>query len=132
MSHRILLIEDNQDMGHLLEFHLKDLHCKVDWAVDGSSGLDQALSKPYNLIILDLMLPGIDGLEICRQLRAQPNYTPILMLTAKSSEIDRVLGLEIGADDYLTKPFNIQELLARVKVLFRRVDALSVRTTATF
>jgi DNA-binding response OmpR family regulator len=78
----------------------------------------------YSLIILDLMLPELEGLELCRRLRARPDYTPILMLTAKSSELDRVVGLELGADDYLTKPFGIRELLARVKALFRRMDAM--------
>lgn len=80
-----------------------------------------------DLVILDLMLPGIDGLEICRRIRSRSTYTPILMLTAKSTELDRVLGLEMGADDYLTKPFSVMELTARVKALFRRVDSLSAR-----
>jgi len=79
----------------------------------------------YDLVILDLMLPGTDGLEICRRLRTQLNYVPILMLTAKSTELDRVVGLEIGADDYLAKPFSIRELQARVRALFRRIDAMS-------
>jgi DNA-binding response OmpR family regulator len=92
---------------------------------DGCVGLERALGTRYDLIILDLMLPGVEGLDICRRLRVRPNYTPILMLTAKSSEFDRVLGLEVGADDYLTKPFGIRELLARVKALFRRLDALT-------
>jgi DNA-binding response OmpR family regulator len=81
-------------------------------------------SRSYDLIILDLMLPDIDGLEICRRLRSQPAYTPILMLTSKSTELDRVLGLELGADDYVTKPFSIRELMARVKAIFRRIDEL--------
>ena len=116
---KILVIEDDRDIARLLELHLHDLGYDVQVACDGVSGLKQALSKPYDLIILDLMLPGIDGLEVCRNLRTKPNYTPILMLTAKSTELDRVLGLEVGADDYLTKPFSIRELLARVKALFR-------------
>ena len=82
-----------------------------------------ALNREWNAIVLDLRLPGMDGLEICRQLRAKGKYTPILMLTAKSTELDRVLGLEIGADDYLTKPFSVMELVARVKALLRRFDA---------
>ena len=121
---KILVIEDDRDIARLLELHLHDLGYDVQVACDGVSGLKQALSKPYDLIILDLMLPGIDGLEVCRNLRTKPNYTPILMLTAKSTELDRVLGLEVGADDYLTKPFSIRELLARVKALFRRMEAL--------
>ena len=121
---KILVIEDDRDIARLLELHLHDLGYDVHVAHDGVSGLKHALSKAYELIILDLMLPGIEGLEICRSLRTKPNYTPILMLTAKSTELDRVLGLEVGADDYLTKPFSIRELLARVKALFRRMEAL--------
>jgi DNA-binding response OmpR family regulator len=124
MLRTILVIEDDQDIAHLVELHLRDLGCDVNVAHDGHTGLVQALTAPYDLIILDLMLPGMEGMEVCRRLRARPNYTPILMLTAKSAELDRVLGLEVGADDYLTKPFSIRELLARVKALFRRVEAL--------
>lgn len=118
------MIEDDRDIARLVELHLHDLGYDVHVAHDGVSGLKHALSKLYDLIILDLMLPGIEGLEVCRNLRTKPNYTPILMLTAKSTELDRVLGLEVGADDYLTKPFSIRELLARVKALFRRMEAL--------
>jgi DNA-binding response OmpR family regulator len=121
---KILVIEDNQDLAHLLEINLKDLFYEVDLAFDGNDGLKMAETGTYDLIILDLMLPGMDGLEICRRLRGRPSYVPILMLTSKSSEIDRVLGLEIGADDYVTKPFSIRELMARVKAIFRRVDSL--------
>ena len=121
---KILVIEDDRDIARLVELHLHDQGYEVQVAHDGVVGLKQALSKAYDLIILDLMLPGIEGLEICRNLRTKPNYTPILMLTAKSTELDRVLGLEVGADDYLTKPFSIRELLARVKALFRRMEAL--------
>ncbi len=124
MPCRILIIEDDKDIARLVELHLRDTGYEVSLAHDGVVGLDQALSKSYDLIILDLMLPGVDGLEVCRRVRAASSYTPILMLTARSSELDRVLGLEIGADDYLTKPFSIRELLARVKALFRRVVAL--------
>jgi DNA-binding response OmpR family regulator len=124
MSGRILIIEDDKDIAHLVEIHLRDAGYEVSLAHDGHAGLNQALSKPYDLIILDLMLPGLDGLEICRRVRATSVYTPMLMLTSRSSELDRVLGLEIGADDYLTKPFSIREFLARVKALFRRVEAL--------
>ncbi|MCP4658916.1 MAG: response regulator transcription factor [bacterium] len=104
--------------------HEGGLGCEVTLAHDGNSGLRQAVDGAHDLIILDLMLPGIEGLEICRRVRARPGYTPILMLTAKSSELDRVLGLESGADDYLTKPFSIRELIARVKAIFRPVEAL--------
>ncbi len=121
----ILVIEDDHDIARLLELHLHDVGYEVQVAQDGATGCTQALSKTYDLIILDLMLPGMEGLDICRTLRTKPNYTPILMLTAKSTELDRVLGLEVGADDYLTKPFSIRELLARVKALFRRVEVLT-------
>jgi DNA-binding response OmpR family regulator len=124
MPRRILIIEDDKDIAHLVELHLKDAGYEVSLAYDGDAGLDQALSKPRDLIILDLMLPGVNGLEICRRVRAASVYTPMLMLTSMSSELDRVLGLEMGADDYLTKPFSIRELLARVKALFRRLEAL--------
>jgi DNA-binding response OmpR family regulator len=127
MAQEILLVEDDRDISRLVELHLQDLGYIVQVAHDGSEGLSFALSKSYALIILDLMLPGIDGLEICRRLRAKPTYTPILVLTAKSSEFDRVLGLEVGADDYLTKPFSVRELLARVKAVLRRVEAFAVQ-----
>lgn len=124
MPRHILVIEDNKELANLLEIHLRDLAYEVDLAFEGDKGLAKAESKPYDLIILDLMLPGLDGLEVCRRLRSKPVYTPILMLTAKSSELDRVLGLEMGADDYVIKPFSIRELLARVKAIFRRIDEL--------
>ena len=124
MKKRILIIEDNRDLASLLEVHLRDLSYESEVAGDGVSGLAIAEAKQFDLIILDLMLPGLDGVEICKRLRARHSYTPILMLTSRSSELDRVLGLEIGADDYVTKPFSIVELLARVKALLRRVELL--------
>ncbi len=124
-SPHILIVEDDRDIAHLVQLHLHDMGCSVELVHDGTEGLQRALSHTYDLVILDLTLPGLDGLAICRRLRAGPNYTPILMLTARSSELERVLGLEVGADDYLAKPFSIRELLARVKALFRRVAALS-------
>ncbi|MGD8761603.1 MAG: response regulator transcription factor [Desulfobacteraceae bacterium] len=125
MPKNILIIEDNRDLAHLLESHLRDLSFQVDVAFDGIAGFAKADSDNYDLIILDLMLPGLDGIEICRRLRRKSSYVPILMLTAKSSEMDRVVGLEIGADDYVTKPFSIRELLARVKAILRRVEELT-------
>ena len=124
MTRSILVIEDNKDLARLLEIHLRDLSFDVDLAFDGDAGLAKAESEAYDLIILDLMLPGLDGLEICRRIRNKPAYTPILILTSKSTELDRVLGLEMGADDYVTKPFSIRELMARVKAIFRRIDGL--------
>lgn len=125
MPRNVLVIEDDRDMARLLELHLRDLNCEVKLAHDGAVGFNEAEAKNYNLVILDLMLPGMDGLEVCRRLRAKPHYVPILMLTSKSTELDRVLGLEMGADDYLTKPFSMLELVARVKAIFRRIDNLA-------
>jgi DNA-binding response OmpR family regulator len=120
VTHRVLVVEDDPDIAHLVELHLRDLPCEVNVAHDGASGLDAAVVRSYDAIVLDIMLPRLDGLAVCRALRQQHIYTPVLMLTARSTELDRVVGLELGADDYLTKPFSVPELLARVKALFRR------------
>jgi DNA-binding response OmpR family regulator len=125
VARRILVVEDNLDLGDLLVMHLRDAGYAVEKAGDGRDALQRLEAGAFDLVILDLMLPDLDGLDICRRLRRRSDYLPILMLTAKSTEFDRVLGLEVGADDYLTKPFSIRELLARVKALFRRVDALT-------
>jgi DNA-binding response OmpR family regulator len=117
---RVLIVEDCPDLGDVLPFHFRDAGYEVDLATGGRSGLQMARSGNYRIVILDLSLPEIDGLEICRSLRQTGAETSVLMLTARSSEIDRVLGLEMGADDYLTKPFSIRELLARVKAIIRR------------
>jgi DNA-binding response OmpR family regulator len=130
MTRNILVIEDDRDIARLVELHLRDEGYSVTVVYDGKLGLRQAIAKPYDLVILDLILPGMDGLEVCRHIRNRPEYTPVLMLTAKSTDVDRILGLEMGADDYLTKPFNVRELLARVKALFRRVEALRVKDSA--
>ena len=124
MKKEVLVIEDDQDIVDLLAIHLEDLDCKVKSSLVGKKGLELAQEGQYDLLILDLMLPDMDGLEICRQIRAQKNYTPILMLTAKSEDIDKILGLETGADDYLTKPFNVREFISRVKAIFRRIDMI--------
>ena len=122
--HRILVVEDNPDLADLVTLNLRDEGYAVESIGDGSLALAKLQAEPYDLVILDLMLPGMDGLMLCKQLRNRQDYLPILMLTAKSTELDRVLGLEVGADDYVTKPFSIRELMARVKALFRRVDAM--------
>jgi len=116
----VLVVEDDPNIVDLLEIHLKDLGCKLTKAYDGEEGFYQASNNAFDLIILDLMLPKLDGMEVCRKIRAQNINTPILMLTAKSEEIDKVLGLETGADDYLTKPFSVREFIARIKAIFRR------------
>lgn len=119
---QVLIIEDDKDIAELVSIHLQDLGCQVKHSSNGETGLAMASGEAFDLIILDIMLPGMDGLEVCRKLRAQEVITPILMLTAKSEEIDKVLGLEIGADDYLTKPFGVREFVARVKAIFRRLS----------
>lgn len=121
---KVLLVEDHEDIARLLQLHLLDLGCEVVVANNGDEGLQQAQHHMFDLVILDLMLPGLDGLEVCRRIRQQSRYTPIVMLTSKSSELDRVLGLEVGADDYVTKPFSIREFIARVKAQFRRGEAV--------
>jgi DNA-binding response OmpR family regulator len=125
MNRNVLIVEDEQELAKILKRHLEDLSCTVQLAFAGDTGLKIAESKTFDLILLDIMLPGIDGLEVCRRLRARRVYTPVLMLTARATEVDKVLGLEMGADDYLTKPFSVAELIARIKAIFRRVDALS-------
>ena len=120
---RALIIEDDKDIADVVSLHLKDLGLIAERAVDGRTGLQKALENPYALVILDLMLPRMDGLAICARIREKNPAMPILMLTAKSEEIDRVLGLEIGADEYVTKPFSVRELVARIKALLRRVQA---------
>lgn len=120
---KVLVIEDDKDISDLLEIHLYDLGYKVSKVYDGKLGLATALNDKFDFIVLDIMLPSLDGFEICKEIRKQNIYTPMLMLTSKSEEFDKVLGLEFGADDYLTKPFAIREFIARVKAILRRVDA---------
>ena len=124
MTRRILLVEDEQDIAELAALHLGDVCDEVTIASDGHEGMRLALSQDWALIVLDLRLPGPDGLEICRAVRRERPSQPILMLTSKSSELDRVLGLETGADDYLTKPFSVLELAARARAILRRVESL--------
>jgi DNA-binding response OmpR family regulator len=132
MDARILLIEDDPEIAALVQLHLRDEGCAVQHAARGDEGLRLALQGGWSLVILDLMLPGLGGLDVCRRLREREQRVPILMLTAKSEEIDKVLGLELGADDYLSKPFSIRELLARVKAILRRalMDAMGTPAPA--
>jgi DNA-binding response OmpR family regulator len=122
---RLVLIEDDRDIAELVRAALSDAGFAVESYRDGETGLEAAAEADVDLVVLDLMLPGMDGLEVCRRLRAQRPDALIVMLTAKTAEIDRVLGLELGADDYVTKPFSLRELQARVRALLRRRDALS-------
>jgi DNA-binding response OmpR family regulator len=118
----ILIIEDEAQMRSGLKDNLEFEGYAVDVAEDGQIGLDKSLSKSYDLIILDVMLPKLSGFDVCKKIREKGIKTPIIMLTAKGEEIDKVLGLELGADDYVTKPFSLRELLARVKAILRRTD----------
>ena len=117
-----MIIEDDRNIVELLTIHLLDLGCNVSSASTGLKGLTVAKEQQFDLIILDLMLPELNGMDVCRKIRQSDRHTPILMLTARSEEIDKVMGLETGADDYLTKPFSIREFIARVKVIFRRSE----------
>jgi len=124
---KALIIEDDKDIAELISIHLADMEMEVDKAFDGKDGLMKAMNSHYRFILLDIRLPLLDGFEICKRLRMEKVNTPILMLTSKSEEIDKVLGLEMGADDYISKPFGIRELLARIKAVLRRYD--SAQTT---
>ena len=128
-NNKILIIEDDPHMSELLEIHLGDLGYQLKHAADGVAGVEKFEEDEYALVILDLMLPKLDGFEVCKKIRAQNNFTPILMLTSKSEELDKVLGLELGADDYITKPFSIRELMARIKAIFRRMEADKEKAT---
>ncbi|HEY4067130.1 MAG TPA: response regulator transcription factor [Burkholderiaceae bacterium] len=127
---RILVAEDQTDIRDLLVMNLRSAGYEVSAVGDGEQALARQMEQASDLLILDLMMPRMDGLEVCKALRARGSATPILMLTAKSTELDRVLGLELGADDYLTKPFSLAELLARVKALLRRADLLAAAQAA--
>lgn len=128
---RILLIDDDSELSELVHQYLQLDGYSMDWAADGLQGLKLATQQSYALILLDVMLPGIDGFAVLKQLRQQQHYCPVLMLTARGDDIDRILGLELGADDYLAKPFNPRELTARVKAILRRVElAKQPETTA--
>jgi phosphate regulon transcriptional regulator PhoB len=120
----ILVIDDEADIVELVAYNLKKEGFNVDTAHDGEQGLKKIGSKRYDLIFLDLMLPGIQGIELCKMVRNNPDTSriPIVMLTAKGEEIDKILGLEVGADDYITKPFSPRELVARAKAILRRAE----------
>ncbi|CAH0188928.1 response regulator transcription factor [Peribacillus frigoritolerans] len=120
MSKKILVVDDEQSIVTLLQYNLEQSGYTVITALDGEQGLEAAVDIRPDLVVLDLMLPKMDGLEVCKQLRQQKINIPILMLTAKDDEFDKVLGLELGADDYLTKPFSPREVVARIKAILRR------------
>jgi DNA-binding response OmpR family regulator len=118
---RALVIEDELDLAELVALHLRDLNLQVTICRDGQAGLERALCATWRLVVLDLSLPGVDGIEICRRLRSAAHHTPILIISARGSEHERVIGLDSGADDYLSKPFGVLELIARVRAVLRRV-----------
>ena len=119
-AYPVLIVEDDNDISELIRIHLSDLGFEVEQTYHGDEALALVLNNTYAMIILDIMLPGTDGFDICKEIRKQNMQVPILMLTAKAEEIDKIMGLEFGADDYLTKPFSIRELTARIKALLRR------------
>lgn len=118
----VLYIEDDADIGRLVSTELESLHYHVDWLADGTLGFDRFRANDFDLVVLDLMLPSLGGLEICRRIRESDRHTPIIMLTARAALSDVVRGLELGADDYITKPFRTQELVARVQAILRRAE----------
>ena len=120
MTKTILVVEDEHSIATLLKYNLEQGGYTVETAQDGQEGLDKAIAIQPDLILLDLMLPKLDGTEVCKQIRQHRMNTPIIMLTAKDDEFDKVLGLELGADDYMTKPFSPREMMARVKAVLRR------------
>ena len=126
MSKRILIVEDEKNIIDILSFNLSREGYDTMEALDGKTGLQLALEQDPDLILLDLMLPEMNGFDVCRSLREQGRTTPVIMLTAREEETDKVMGLELGADDYITKPFSMRELLARVKANIRRSDMTPV------
>ena len=122
---RVLIVEDDVHIANLLRMHLRDEGYDVTHAASGDDGLRLLEDNDWSALVLDLMLPGVDGLEICRRARAMTRYTPIIITSARASEVHRILGLELGADDYLAKPFSMLELVARIKALLRRVEAMA-------
>ncbi|ALA54367.1 response regulator transcription factor [Shouchella clausii] len=122
MAKRILVVDDEPSISTLLKYNLEQAGFEVETKLDGQAGFDRAKEADFDLIILDLMLPGMDGMDVCRQLRQEQIFVPILMLTAKDDEFDKVLGLELGADDYMTKPFSPREVTARVRAILRRIE----------
>ncbi len=122
MGQRLLVVDDEESIVTLLQFNLEKSGYEIITAMDGKTAFELAKKQCFDLIILDLMLPEMDGLEVCKQLRQSKNSTPILMLTAKDDEFDKILGLELGADDYMTKPFSPREVVARIRAILRRVN----------
>lgn len=127
MQDSILVVEDEQDIAELIKVHMEDLNLDVELCDNGDTAIKLALEKSYSILILDINLPGCSGLDVCRKVRETKPEQAILMLTSRTSEVDRIVGLELGADDYMTKPFSVRELQARVHALLRRVHLLQER-----
>lgn len=132
MDKRALVIEDDADIANLVAVNLRDINVQTDIVGNGAEGLRYAIAQAYDIIILDIMLPGLNGIEVCRRMREQKIMTPVLMLTSRTEEMDKVLALDFGADDYITKPFSIRELLSRVKARLRRFDRDQVPRSALY
>lgn len=128
MSKKVLVVDDEPSIVTLLQYNLEQAGFEVITASDGEEGMQKAIREQPDLMILDLMLPKMDGIEVCKQLRQQKMMLPILMLTAKDDEFDKVLGLELGADDYMTKPFSPREVVARMKAILRRIQPQAIQT----
>ncbi len=122
MTQKFLVVEDEESIATLIKYNLEQAGYEVEVAEDGEIAIDKFKNKPFDFVMLDIMLPKVDGIEVCREIRQQSRHVPILMLTAKDDEFDKVLGLELGADDYMTKPFSPRELMARVRAILRRVS----------
>ena len=122
MTQKFLVVEDEESIATLIKYNLEQAGYEVEVAEDGEIAIDKFKNKPFDFVMLDIMLPKVDGIEVCREIRQQSRHVPILMLTAKDDEFDKVLGLELGADDYMTKPFSPRELMARVGAILRRVS----------
>ena len=125
---QILVVEDDPDISNLLRMHLSDLGHDVTCIRNGIDALEAGQTREFDLVLLDLMLPGMDGIEICKTLRMTHKVLPIIMITSREDEVDKVLGLEVGADDYVTKPFSIRELVARIKGVLRKAEAYNNRS----
>lgn len=125
MSQKVLVVDDEQSIVTLLQYNLKQSGFEVVTAYDGEEGLEKIFSEKPDIVVLDLMLPKMDGVEVCKSVRNEKNQVPILMLTAKDDEFDKVLGLELGADDYMTKPFSPREVIARIKAILRRTNTIN-------
>lgn len=123
---KVLIVDDEQSIVTLLTFNLEKEGYHVQAALDGREGYELALANEYDFIILDLMMPSMDGMEVCKKLRQEKVDTPIMILTAKDDELDKIIGLELGADDYMTKPFSPREVLARMKAIMRRIQPSSI------